>query len=90
MWPLSDNLACGLVLTTSSVNGLVYSTNGAKEAAAAGFILLSMVTVRCAASLVLAGPPPPPPVRLSLLGSGLAVRLDTRRCWLGCGHASDV
>ena len=39
-------LACGLVLTTSSVNGLVYSTNGAKEAAAAGFILLSMVTVR--------------------------------------------
>jgi SHO1 osmosensor len=39
-------LACGLVLTTSSVNGLVYATNGAKEAAAAGFILLSMVTVR--------------------------------------------
>jgi SHO1 osmosensor len=38
-------LACGLVLTTSSVNGLVYSNNGAKEAAAAGFILLSMVTV---------------------------------------------
>lgn len=40
-------MACGLVLTTSSVNGLVYSTNGAKEAAAAGFILLSMVTVSC-------------------------------------------
>jgi SHO1 osmosensor len=39
-------LAAGLVLTTSSVNGLVYSDNGAKEAAAAGFILLSMVTVR--------------------------------------------
>ncbi|KAL1894866.1 Transmembrane osmosensor [Sporothrix stenoceras] len=38
-------LACGLVLTTSSVNGLVYSSNGAKEAAAAGFILLSMVTI---------------------------------------------
>lgn len=38
-------LACGLVLTTSSVNFLVYSPNGAKEAAAAGFILLSMVTV---------------------------------------------
>lgn len=38
-------LACGLVLTTSSVNALVYSTNGAREAAAAGFILLSMVTV---------------------------------------------
>ncbi|EPE08421.1 osmosensor protein [Ophiostoma piceae UAMH 11346] len=38
-------LACGLVLATSSVNGLVYSTNGAKEAAAAGFILLSMTTI---------------------------------------------
>lgn len=42
-------LACGLVLTTSSVNNLVYSSNGANEAAAAGFILLSMVTVRYAA-----------------------------------------
>lgn len=39
-------LACGLVLTTSSVNSLVYSVNGAKEAGSAGFILLSMVTVR--------------------------------------------
>lgn len=38
-------LACGLVLSTSSVNGLIYSSNGAKEAAAAGFILLSMVTI---------------------------------------------
>lgn len=38
-------LACGLVLTTSSVNGLVYSDNVAKQAAAAGFILLSMVTI---------------------------------------------
>lgn len=38
-------LACGLVLSTSSVNSLVYSANGAKEAASAGFILLSMVTV---------------------------------------------
>jgi SHO1 osmosensor len=38
-------LACGLVLSSSSVNGLVYANNGAKEAAAAGFILLSMVTV---------------------------------------------
>jgi len=38
-------LACGLVLTSSSVNVLVYSSNGAKEAAAAGFILLSMVTI---------------------------------------------
>ena len=39
-------LACGLVLSTSSVQGLIYTNNGAKEAAAAGFILLSMVTVR--------------------------------------------
>jgi SHO1 osmosensor len=38
-------LACGLVLTSSSVNVLVYSSNGAKEASAAGFILLAMVTV---------------------------------------------
>lgn len=38
-------MACGLVLTTSSVNGLVYTSNGAREAAAAGFILLSMVTI---------------------------------------------
>ncbi|EFX01946.1 high osmolarity signaling protein [Grosmannia clavigera kw1407] len=38
-------LACGLVLATSSVNNLVYSSNGASEAAAAGFILLSMVTI---------------------------------------------
>jgi SHO1 osmosensor len=38
-------LAAGLVLTTSSVNSLVYSPEGAKEAAAAGHILLSMVAV---------------------------------------------
>lgn len=38
-------LACGLVLATSSVNTLVYSANAAKEAASAGYILLSMVTV---------------------------------------------
>jgi hypothetical protein len=38
-------LAAGLLLTTSSVNALVYSSNGAREAAAAGFILLSMVAV---------------------------------------------
>ncbi|CAN8100513.1 unnamed protein product [Discula destructiva] len=38
-------LACGLVLTTSSVNSLVYSANSAKECASAGFILLSMVTI---------------------------------------------
>lgn len=39
-------LGAGLVFTTSSVNSLVYSADGAKEAAAAGFILLSMVAVR--------------------------------------------
>lgn len=38
-------LACGLVLTSSSVNALVYSSSAAREAAAAGFILLSMVNI---------------------------------------------
>lgn len=38
-------LGCGLILATSSVNGLIYTNNGAREAAAAGFILLSMVTI---------------------------------------------
>jgi SHO1 osmosensor len=47
---ITGYLAAGLVLSTSSVNALVYSPNGAKEAAAAGFILLSMVTV-CSLSI---------------------------------------
>jgi len=38
-------LATGLVLTSSSVNSLIYSSNGAKEATAAGHILLSMVNI---------------------------------------------
>ena len=38
-------LAAGLVFTTSAVNALVYSPEGSDEAAAAGFILLSMVAV---------------------------------------------
>ncbi|KAG9244641.1 high osmolarity signaling protein sho1 [Calycina marina] len=38
-------LACGLVLTSSSVNSLIYSSNGAEEATAAGHILLSMVEI---------------------------------------------
>jgi SHO1 osmosensor len=38
-------LGAGLVLTSSSVNALVYSSSAAREAAAAGFILLSMVNV---------------------------------------------
>lgn len=38
-------LSAGLVLTSSAVNSLVYSPEGAKEAAAAGHILLSMVAI---------------------------------------------
>lgn len=38
-------LSCGLVLTSSSINSLIYSSNGAKQAVAAGHILLSMVNV---------------------------------------------
>jgi SHO1 osmosensor len=39
-------LAAGLVFCSSIINALVYSPEGPKEAAAAGFILLSMVSVR--------------------------------------------
>ncbi|KHJ34943.1 putative sh3-domain-containing protein [Erysiphe necator] len=38
-------LACGLVLTTSSTNSLVYSADGAKHTVAAGHIVLSMVNI---------------------------------------------
>lgn len=38
-------LAAGLVMTTSSVNALVYSSKGSEEAAAAGHILLSMIAI---------------------------------------------
>ena len=38
-------LAVGLLLTMTSVNNTVFSSNGAREAAAAGFILLSMVQI---------------------------------------------
>ncbi|KAI1343490.1 osmosensor protein [Xylariaceae sp. FL0016] len=38
-------VGAGLVLTTSSVNSLIYSPEGARQAAAAGFILLSMVNI---------------------------------------------
>lgn len=38
-------LAAGLVFTTSSVNSLVYSPIAPFEAAAAGYILLSMIAV---------------------------------------------
>lgn len=39
-------LGGGMVLTTSGVNSLIYSDSGARQAAGAGFILLSMVVVR--------------------------------------------
>lgn len=38
-------MGAGLVFTTSSVNSLIYFSQGSKEAGAAGFILLSMVAV---------------------------------------------
>ncbi|KAH7037261.1 high osmolarity signaling protein SHO1 [Microdochium trichocladiopsis] len=38
-------VACGLVLTTSAVNSVIYSSIGARQAASAGFILLSVVNV---------------------------------------------
>ncbi|KAF3069031.1 High osmolarity signaling protein SHO1 [Daldinia childiae] len=38
-------ISVGLIATTSSVTSLVYSSEGAREAAAAGFILLSMVNI---------------------------------------------
>ena len=38
-------MSAGLVLTSSAVQALVYSPEGAREAAAAGHILLSMVAV---------------------------------------------
>lgn len=38
-------LATGLVLTSSSVNDLMYTSDHAKEAAAAGFILISIANV---------------------------------------------
>ena len=39
-------LSAGLVLTSASVNALIYTDSKAKEATAAGHILLSMVNVR--------------------------------------------
>jgi SHO1 osmosensor len=48
---LTGFLAAGLVFTTSSVNSLIYYPAAAKEAAAAGFILLSIDCVRPQAPL---------------------------------------
>jgi SHO1 osmosensor len=39
-------LAAGLVLTTSSVNNLLYTSDVARQAAAAGFMVLSVVDVK--------------------------------------------
>ena len=39
--------AVGLVLSTTAVNQLIYSSIKAREAAAAGFLLISMVFVGC-------------------------------------------
>ena len=44
-WQIVGFLAVGLVYMPSIINVLVYSSDGAKEASAAGFILLSMVMV---------------------------------------------
>lgn len=41
-------MGAGLVLTSSSVNSLIYFSEGARQAAGAGFILLSMVNVSLA------------------------------------------
>ncbi|KAI1810832.1 hypothetical protein GGS20DRAFT_589161 [Poronia punctata] len=38
-------MGAGLVLTTSSVNSLIYTSESSRQAAAAGFILLSMVNI---------------------------------------------
>lgn len=38
-------MGAGLVLTSSSVNSLIYFSESARQAAGAGFILLSMVNV---------------------------------------------
>ncbi|PSS18304.1 hypothetical protein M430DRAFT_275757 [Amorphotheca resinae ATCC 22711] len=38
-------LAAGLILTTSSVNNLLYTSNAAKQAAASGFVVLSIVNI---------------------------------------------
>ncbi|RMZ78986.1 hypothetical protein DV737_g3615, partial [Chaetothyriales sp. CBS 132003] len=54
-------LAAGLVMTTSAVNSLVYQSESTDEAAAAGFILLSMINVskETASSItVVPGSPP--------------------------------
>ena len=50
-WQIVGFLAAGLTYAPSLINTLVYSSDGAKEASAAGFILLSMVMVRICSKL---------------------------------------
>lgn len=45
-------LAAGLVMTTSAVSTLIYQNAGTMQAAAAGFILLSMISVSIPFSLL--------------------------------------
>ena len=42
---LSSFIAAGMVMTTSAVNSLIYYSISSKEAAAAGYILLSIDAV---------------------------------------------
>jgi len=49
-WQIVGFLAAGLTYATALINELVYASDGAKEASAAGFILLSMVMVNFAFS----------------------------------------
>lgn len=44
-------LAIGFTLTSSAINGVIFSSQGSMNAMAAGNILLCMVTVRCSFSL---------------------------------------
>jgi SHO1 osmosensor len=45
IYQISAYLSAGLVFTTLAVNSLVYQPQSSKQAAAAGFILLSMIIV---------------------------------------------
>lgn len=43
---LTGYCAAGMVLQTTAVNALIHSDQPARQASAAGFVLLSMITVR--------------------------------------------
>jgi SHO1 osmosensor len=44
---ISSYVSAGLVLASSSVNVVIYSNYGSRQAVAAGFILLAMIDVCC-------------------------------------------